>query len=184
MRRRLIVLVLLGAIAACETARTEGSEPDSRKPETDEQARTPEPEPLGDPNTCMPPGLEAASKVESVALPAGCRITSAGVVLAPTVIRSESELAAAIECEPGSSPPTIDFARHQLHVGIVALPPAYAGGELFDDGKLVTYVQRHRSPCPDDPRPMPMNSTIAYLLPHGAERSYGQLACPLPAKCE
>ena len=76
------------------------------------------------------------------------------------------------------------FAKQQLHVANFMLSPAYGGSELFDDGTTVTYVQRDRSPCPDDPLPMPIGSSIAYLLPHGAERAYAQRACPLPAQCD
>lgn len=183
MRRRLIV-VLFGCVAACETAQTDPPKPDTREPEVREPETTPETKPPGDPNRCMPPGLEAASKLETIELPSGCRVVAAGVLLAPTIVRDESELAAAITCEPGSSLPAIDFSKHQLHVANFMLSPAYGGSELVDDGKLVTFVQRDRSPCPDDPQPMPIGSSIAYLLPHGAERSYAQLACSLPRECD
>jgi hypothetical protein len=134
-------------------------------------------------DTCMPGGLEAAHSVETVRIPSGCRVTSGGTITAPSVIRSAEELTGALECDANTERPTIDFATHQLMLAEFSMSPAYGGSEVFDDGSKVTFVTRDRSPCPDDPMPMPMSSTLAYLLPQGAERSYQQLACTLPARC-
>jgi hypothetical protein len=86
-----------------------------------------------------------------------------------------------VECDANTERPTIDFAKHQLMLAEFSMSPAYGGSEVVDDGSKVTFVTRDRSPCPDDP--MPMSSTLAYLLPQGAERSYQQLACTLSARC-
>jgi hypothetical protein len=181
-------VVLLGILAACETTQTDPPKGETREPEVREQGGEAKPQggeakPPADPNSCMPAGLEAASKVETVVLPRGCQVTT-GSLSAPTIVRSEAELAGVITCEPGSQLPAIDFTKHQLHVAEFSLSPAYGGSELFDDGKTVTFVQRDRSPCPDDPLPMPIGSSIAYLLPQGAERSHAQLSCTLPPKCD
>lgn len=183
MGRRSIV-VLLGVLAACEKPPTDTPKPEADTPKVDEPESKPDAEPPGDPNTCMPAGLEAAVEVETVVLPRECRVVASGSISAPTIVRNADELAAAIECDAGSSPPAIDFGEHQLHVANFMLSPAYGGSVLVDDGKTVTFVQRDRSPCPDDPLPMPIGSSLAYLLPQAAERTYAQLACTLPAKCD
>jgi hypothetical protein len=133
-------------------------------------------------NTCMPGGLEAAHGVEVVGIPSGCRVTSGGTIMAPSVIRSADELAGALECDDGVELPTIDFGQQQLMLAEFSMSPAYGGSEVFDDGSKVTFVTRDRPPCPDDPMPMPMQSTLGYLLPQGAQRSYQQLACTLPQR--
>jgi hypothetical protein len=135
-------------------------------------------------DSCMPGGLEAAHSVEMVRIPGGCRATSGGSITAPSVIRSADELAQALECDANSERPTVDFAKHQLMLVEFSLSPAYGGSEVFDDGSKVSFVQRDRPACPDDPMPMPMPATLAYLLPTGAERSYQQLSCTLPVRCD
>jgi hypothetical protein len=179
MRRYLVVF---GLLAACENAQTDPPKPDTRKPEVREPESKSKPPP-GDPNSCMPAGLEAASKVETIVLPRGCQVTS-GSLSAPMIVRNQDELASAVTCEPGSQLPAIDFAKQQLHVAEFSLSPAYGGSELFDDGKTVTFVQRDRSPCPDDPLPMPIGSSLAYVMPQGSERSYAQASCTLPPQCD
>ncbi len=127
----------------------------------------------------MPAGLEAAKPVEVVRLPAGCSITATGTITAPTVIRTLDEYTAALECPAGVDRPTIDFTTHQLQLASFMLSPAYGGSEVVDDGTLITFVQRDRSPCPDDPQPMPTPGSLAYLLPQGAERTRVRPACAL-----
>jgi hypothetical protein len=134
-------------------------------------------------DSCMPGGLEAAHSVEIVRLPSGCRVTSGGSITAPSVVGSADELASALECDAGAQRPTIDFGKSQLMLVEFSMSPAYGGSEVFDDGSKVTFVQRDRSPCPDDPMPMPMQTTLMYLLPHGAQRTYQQASCTLPARC-
>lgn len=136
------------------------------------------------PNSCMPGGLEAAHSVQMVAIPRGCRVLAAGMIMAPSVIRSADELARALECDANSERPTIDFGKHQLMLAEFSMPPAYGGGEVFDDGSKVTFVTRDLPPCPGDPMPMPISLPLAYLLPQGAERSYQQLSCTLPVRCD
>lgn len=135
-------------------------------------------------DTCMPGGLESAQSVEVVRLPSGCRVTAGGPIAAPTVAGTAEELASAIECDANSERPTIDFAKHQVMLVEFSMSPAYGGSEVFDDGSKVTFVQRDRSPCPDDPLPMPMQTTLGYLLPQGAQRTFHQASCTLPARCD
>jgi hypothetical protein len=147
-------------------------------------AEPPTPPKLETSDTCMPGGLEAAHGVEIVRLPSGCRVTSGGPITAPSVVHGVDELAGALACDAGVERPTIDFGKHQLMLVEFSMSPAYGGGEVFDDGSKVTFLQRDRSPCPDDPLPMPMQTTLAYLLPQGAQRSYAQASCTLPARCD
>jgi hypothetical protein len=180
------LIFVLGFVCACESTQTDppaDPKPDAPERRGEHEVQPPQPPPAN-PNSCMPPGLETASKIETLPLPPGCQVVATGALLAPTIVRNLDELAAAITCEPGVESLTVDFSKHQLHVANFMLSPAYAGGELFDDGTKITFVQRDRSPCPDDPLPMPIGSSIAYLLPQGAERAYVQLACTLPQKCE
>lgn len=179
MPRPLLAVALLGLLLACET-----KQPESRKSDPPKSGDRDQLDPQPQSNTCLPPGLENASKIELLPVPRGCQIVATGDLLAPTIVRDPDQLAAAITCEPGVELPTIDFATHQLHLAVFMLSPAHAGSELRDDGQTLTYVQRDRSPCPDDPRPMPIGSSIAYLLPLGAERSYAKAACPLPPQCD
>jgi hypothetical protein len=135
-------------------------------------------------DTCMPGGLEAAHSVEIVRLPSGCRASSGGSIMAPSVIKSADELASALECDAGVERPTIDFGKSQVMLVEFSMSPAYGGSEVFDDGSKVTFLQRDRSPCPDDPLPMPMQTSLAYLLPPDAQRTYHQASCTLPARCD
>src|SRR5687768_9192968 len=118
MRRKLIVALML--VAACETGQPETPKPETPKHEQGEP-EVREPDSKSDPNTCMPGGLEAASKVETIVLPRGCQVSSGGSLSAPTIVRNADELTNAVTCEPGSPLPAIDFAKHQLHVAEFSL---------------------------------------------------------------
>ncbi|MBN8611000.1 MAG: hypothetical protein J0L92_10475 [Deltaproteobacteria bacterium] len=133
--------------------------------------------------TCMPPGLEAAHEVEIVRLPAGCSFGSGGSLTAPTVLIDDAAVAAALTCN-GPTTPTIPLGADQLHVVTYTMSPAFGGMAIVDDGTTITYVMRDRPPCPGDPMPMPMpSSALAYRVPHGATRTYRELACTLPRTC-
>jgi hypothetical protein len=138
------------------------------------------------PATCVPPGLEASHVVAPFALPTGCRFTSGGDLAAPRVVHTMDELAAAYACDPtvSPSPITIDLATSELHVVERMLSPAYGGGEIRDDGATVTFVTRFRSPCPDDPRPVPSPDAFAFVLPRGETRTFREATCTLPPRCD
>lgn len=188
MHTRLSFVAVLGLVCACEKAQTDPPKSEAKSEAKAEQAEAGddagEPKPPTDPNSCMPPGLETASKIEALPLPRGCQVVAPGDLLAPTIVRGLDELARAIECEPHVESLNVDFGKYQLHVATFMLSPAYAGSELFDDGKRITFVQRDRSPCPGDPQPMPIGSSIVYQLPLGAERTYAQTSCSLPPQCD
>lgn len=175
-------LLLFSLTLACDSPSAEPPTPPKVDASDSGKSGKKQPEPKSD--SCMPGGLEAAHSVEMVRIPGGCRAVSGGTITAPSVIHDADELARALECDANSERPTVDFAKHQLMLVEFSLSPAYGGSEVFDDGSKVTFVQRDRPPCPDDPMPYPMPATFAYLLPQGAERSYQQLSCSLPERCD
>lgn len=124
-------------------------------------------------------GLGAGHEVPAWTLPAGC--TATGGDLAGTVT-SEKDFAARWTCTGASG---IDFAKDQLVIESRSLSPAEVGGQVVDDGKTVTFVHHFRQTCPEDPRPMPMGTTVMYLLPAGAQRAHADASCTVgpPRTC-
>lgn len=131
----------------------------------------------------MPAGLESAQPLEVVALPGGCRWTRGGSLDAPARISDAAQLDTALACDPPATRPGIDLTTHALEVVQFSMSPAYAGMAIVDDGSVVTFVMRQRSPCPNDPMPMPMSTSLAYRIDEGAARKYQTLACTLPPRC-
>jgi hypothetical protein len=125
-------------------------------------------------------GLGAARTLKPWAAPTTCTGTSGAT--GPTSIRSEAEFAKRFSCPAGTTS-GIDFATQMLVVEDRSLSPAGAGTIIVDDGARITFIERQRSPCPDDPKPMPMDYTLGFLLPAGAERTYTSRACTLPPTC-
>lgn len=125
-------------------------------------------------------GLGAARQLKPWAAPTGCTAKSGAT--APTAIESDADFTEHFTCPEGTKS-GIDFAKEQLVVQDRSLSPAGAGTTIVDDGTRVTFIERQRSPCPDDPQPMPMNFTLGFLLPAGAERAYDNRACTLPPQC-
>lgn len=172
MTRCLLVVLVL---AACADRHTE---PPTQDASTREKAGG-----KTDPSTCMPAGLESAKPLEVVALPRSCHWTRAGSLDAPVRISEAAELDTALACDPPATRPGIDLAAHALEVVELSMSPAYAGTSIVDDGSVVTFVMRQRSPCPNDPMPMPMNTSLAYRIDEDAARKYQTLACTLPPSC-
>lgn len=98
------------------------------------------------------------------------------------VIASAEELATVLTCQ-GNARPDIDFTTHDLVLSSFSMSPAHGGSDVYDDGTTVTFVTYFRSPCPDDPRPMPMPGVHAFVLPKGATRQYTESSCTLPDDC-
>jgi len=134
------------------------------------------------PATCTAPGLEHAHSVPALQIPRECSATG-GSFDAPRAVRSQDELASALSCSEGTTLPNFDMRRRDVYVLRFSMSPAYGGSEIFDDGHIVTFLTRDRPPCPGDPRPMPMESSMAFSLPHGAARTFRHLACTLPRRC-
>jgi hypothetical protein len=134
--------------------------------------------------TCTVDGIESAHAVAFVDLPGGCAFTAGGSASQPDVLHSQEELQRVLHCDSDILVlPTIDFAANDVYVVTQSMGPAYAGSETLDDGTTITFLERDRPPCPNDPMAMPMNSTYAFTLPHGATRAYRSVACSLPLHC-
>lgn len=176
MKRRLLAMLLL---AACTDRRTEPPTSDGGTREPPDTSTRKQP----DANTCMPAGLETAKPLEIVKLPSGCRWANAGSFDAPARIADAAQLETALTCDAGVARPSFDLSTHALDVVEFSMSPAYGGMAVVDDGAIVTFVQRDRSPCPNDPMPMPMNTTLAYRIEKAATREHRNLACTLPPRC-
>ena len=138
-----------------------------------------------DGGACSPAKLNlgpSAHVVPSFRLPDGCQPTSTGGNTPPNALRSEEEFARAFVCPPGRAS-GVDFSRADLLVSARMLSPAQTGVEVVDDGKKTTLVSLIRSPCPSDYPPMPISYTVAFLLPHAAERTFAEAACSFPPDC-
>lgn len=176
VKRHLLAMLLL---AACTDRRTEPPTSDGgtrEPPDTSTRKQS-------DADTCMPAGLETAKALEIVKLPSGCRWANAGSFDAPARIADAAQLETALTCDAGVARPSFDLSTHALDVVEFSMSPAYGGMAVVDDGAIVTFVQRDRSPCPNDPRPMPMNTTLAYRIEKAATREHRNLACTLPPRC-
>ena len=136
--------------------------------------------------TCTVPEVAQARSVAPLIIP-GCSF-GGGPASAPRVLRSPEEVSAALRCSGEGQPPAsahgVDSAAYDVHVLEYTMSPAFAGIEVFDDGTRLTVLTRFRPNCPGDPMPMPMNSTLSWLMPKGAERTVQQASCSLPVQCD
>jgi hypothetical protein len=132
-----------------------------------------------DPPRCRADGLGAARLVTSWKPPETChwRGLAHG---ATTIMRSETDLVAgALDC-PASG---VDFTKSNVVVAGRSLSPATVGVDVYDDGKTVTFVSRQRDACPNEAPPMPITVPIAFLIPAGEGRTFGEAMCRQPWKC-
>lgn len=125
-------------------------------------------------------GLGAARPVTPWAAPAECSARSGPP--GPATVTSEAQFAERFACPKGTAS-GIDFATQQLVVEDRTLSPAGAGTTIVDDGAKITFIERARSPCPNDPLPMPIAYTLGFLLPKGAKRTFANTGCTLPPSC-
>lgn len=128
--------------------------------------------------------MAGVPRVATLGLPPGCAVEGAGSLEAPLAIETAEAYAAHVRCEAGAMPPAIDFATSTLHLASYTLTPAGMGVEVHDDGSVVTLARLERSPCPDDPMPMPMQTSLAFVLPKGAARTFRTLPCAIAHRCE
>lgn len=141
--------------------------------------------PNTDPHACRPANLAGAAPLRAFVPPQGCRLGEGGTLGAPLVVADAAAYGSSLQCDTAiAAPLALDFAREQLLVVTFSMSPAYAGLEALDDGTTITFVQRDRSPCPNDPLPMPMNATAAFVIAKDATRSYTQGSCSLAAQCK
>lgn len=125
-------------------------------------------------------GLAHAQALTAWRAPDGCTLRHGGP--APTPARSEAEFASAWSCPRGVGS-GVDWSRASLWSLQTTLPPAGVGYSVFLEGSRVTLVARMRSPCPDDPRPMPVPYELAFLAPATPEVTVAQTVCTLPPRC-
>jgi hypothetical protein len=64
------------------------------------------------------------------------------------------------------------------------LSPATVGYDALDDGKTITFVGRQRSPCPDDPKPMPVEQTFYFLATTAGDRAFAETHCTIETPCK
>ncbi len=129
---------------------------------------------------CKAAGLGDAALVKTWRPPEVChwRGLAQG---ATTIIHSEVDLiAAALDCPASSG---IDFAKSNVVVTGRALSPATVGIDAYDDGKKITFVSRQREPCPKEVPAMPITVPIAFLIPAGELRTFGDAMCTQHYKC-
>lgn len=132
-----------------------------------------------DPPHCKAEGLGAARLVTAWKPPEAChwRGLAHG---ATTIMRTEADLVAgALDC-PASG---VDFAKSNVVVAGRSLSPATVGFDIYDDGKTATFVSRQRDSCPKEYPPMPITVPIAFLIPAGETRTFGEATCKQPWKC-
>lgn len=179
-------VLLVSALAIDPSTCRGGSEPTDATPPpvTRDGADTKAP-PIDDaikPDPCSAAALrlENAAPLPGWQIPDGC--TPGGGGTGETFLRSQADLTARVPCPPGVAH-GVDFNKNAVLAVGYHLSPAGAGMGAFDDGKVITLVTRQRSPCPDDPRPMPMNTTAWFLVPAGGERTFANTICTIESKC-
>lgn len=138
-----------------------------------------------EPLTCTVDGLAGAELRPPLRLPVGCSFAQGGTVTAPRVLRTAEEVLGALSCpETDLAALGIDPSQQDVYVLGYTMSPASAGQSVYDDGQTLTYVSRFRPPCPNDPMPMPMNVTMAWLMPKDATRATREASCSLPERCD
>jgi hypothetical protein len=139
-----------------------------------------------EPLTCTVPEVAQARPIAPLLIP-GCSFTG-GSSSTPTILHTAEEVSAALRCSGEGQPPAgalgIDMAANDVYLLEYTMSPAFGGLEVFDDGTALTLVTRFRPNCPGDPMPMPMNSTLAWLMPKDASRTVQQASCSLPERCD
>lgn len=188
MRTKVLVVPLFAALAACGSAPESATSKDPSGAAGAAAATTtpPPPDAAGKADAAKPDpcGAAALGLGQAVALepwnpPPGCSPRGDG----KAILRGDAELTPRLECTAGMNQ-IVDWTRHALLAVGYTLSPAGAGLGALDDGRVITLVTRQRSPCPGDPRPMPMNTTAWFRLPAGAERSFAERTCSVESVCK
>ncbi len=169
--------------------------PSDRKPEAPDSAREdqtpPEqpdkdaapgdagPESAADP--CGPQALDLGAAASLVAWkpPPGC---AAKGTRGSVIIGNGEDLTARLQCNEGVEH-GLDLSKERLLQVRGSMSPATIGWAAYDDGGRLTVVTKFRSPCPSDPRPMPMEFTQWFLVPADAERELAETTCTVKTKC-
>jgi hypothetical protein len=162
MRTRRVVILVVAGVTAVGCSKS-GSTPKASGP---------------DPCSAAAMKLGSATKLTPHQLPDAC---TANVPEGDARIVTSIEAAGETFACPGAV--VLDFATTGLAVTRRTLSPATVGVDAYDDGKTVTWVTRFRSPCPNDPHPMPVPATLLYLLPNPGERAFAEANCTVETKC-
>jgi hypothetical protein len=133
------------------------------------------------PDTCVATGRSLGKKLTAWKPPAGCTVK--GGAHAPKLLASDADARAHVACEDPKASLGIDFAKQQLVVTARSFSPAQVGLDVYDDGKQITFVSRQRSPCKNDPRPMPGPDTTFVFETTGGTRTFADGSCNVESKC-
>ncbi len=122
-----------------------------------------------------------STKVTAYKPPADC--TPKGGDRTPHLITSSADARSNLACKDPNAKLGVDFKNNQLIVTARSMSPAQVGMDVYDDGKVVTFVHRDREPCKNDPQPMPgPNTTFLFKITSGA-RTFAEAACSIATKC-
>ncbi len=122
-----------------------------------------------------------SKKLALYKVPADC--TPSGGDREPYAITSDGAARPFVTCKDPKAKLGIDWKQHQLVVTARSASPAEVGIDVYDDGKVVTFVSRQRPSCKNDPRPMPgPNTTFLYQLGAGA-RTFAEGSCNVERTC-
>lgn len=168
------VAILL--VAACD--RTPEAPPTSTSESPETKRATPPKTADVDPCTAEALSLGAATLLQEWKPPAGCTENAAQ---GTSVHRTDAELTAQLECDAATRH-GVDLTKHSVIRVTDSMSPATVGWLAYDDGKAITLVTKFRSPCPNDPRPMPMSATRWYLAPT-TERKLAEASCTIHPAC-
>ena len=160
-------MVLLGALVASACG-------------TSNASPNPQPKP-NDPCSAQSLKLGSARRLVAWKPPEGCTANDGSS--GRTILRTRAALDAQFVCGKGAKL-GVDLAKHAVVQVSWNMSPAAVGLDAFDDAKQVTLVTRFRSPCPKDPRPMPITLQRWFLLPVGSsERTFAEANCTVDTKC-
>jgi hypothetical protein len=120
-------------------------------------------------------GLGSARRLPAWKPPATCTITAPSE---PQIVTNATGVLDCTEAEPG-----IDFTRQRLLAQERMLSPATVEIVAFDDGTTITLVSRQVTPCLDDPRPMPVPTTLLYLVDAERSRVLAEATCTERRTC-
>jgi len=135
-----------------------------------------------DPCSAQELGLTGATELKRWEPSNGCDIERPPV---PKVLNDLKEVGAALDCSKmGGGGPPLEFDGPVV-VTSRSFSPAQTDLKAFDDGTTITFVSVQRSPCPNDPRPMPgpVQGFAFGPLASGGSRTFADRACTVPARC-
>jgi hypothetical protein len=124
-------------------------------------------------------GLGKATLMTPWKMPDGCELVGVGESI---ILRDDNDAAAHTRCT--GAPLGHDFTKAALVVKQDTLSPASTGIIAYDNGTTITWVTTFRTPCPDDPQPMPVPITLVYPVEAKAGRAFDDKNCTRPTPCD